>query len=905
MSCSAAAMRCDHALVIVESPGKCARIQQFLETAFGAGSHKVVATGGHLLHVPSLASIDKVTFEPAYEVTEHARATVDSLRREVARAASVALATDADREGEAIAYHLCTVLDLDSATTPRIVFREITPDVVVAAMLHPRRIDMHLVHAQKARAVVDMLVGFNLSPLLWKYIGNGDRESVLSAGRCQTPALRLIYDHWKSTEQEKIDKSLTPRSASYHVEGKFVFENLQSDKLSTFVLTAQLSDTEIEPFIESSRTFEHRVCASRSDRTHRLAAAPLPFNTSELLQSVGTTLRFSVRETMDLCQTLYQEGFITYMRTDSRKMSASFLESARTRVSSLYDGRGSESSSVLAEPERWAKLRACRSDAEPHECIRPTRADALDVNTQLPGRFSSKHQAVYKLICRQTLQACMACAEYEGFKVVVCAPHVASRDFGVEPPNAEVGDFVDRAQARSTSRASALIIDECSMERPQEVKQNELFYECLVEYASRPGWTLAGGGETRESVARKRKEVARVQEFLSAARATAKQEGLRVKMECLEATAVASEPMQPHFTEATLLRALECRGIGRASTFASIVNTVQKRKYAVRADVPGRAIACRDYKFVVSENSKVKVMESTRVFGHERARLVLQPLGRRVAEFLVRHFEPVVSYFFTAILEGKLDAVARGELEWSEVCRECSTVVRGSVREASRGTRTPFSLDDHHKLLFTRSCPVIQQTVCGDDGVETTKMLSVRPGVDLDIVRLREGGYKVDDLLEIRNEFLGEYEGEPLLLRRGKYGFYAQWGEQRASLRGLVLDGGHRSVADATFADVVRHLTSPTASSPGATPVLRQVTPSLSVRRGKGKSGTPYLHYQTRDMKRPRFVSLSKFQKENDGFDPMTCDASVLETMATATAEASASASAPARRGRASFGKFK
>ena len=307
-----------YTLVIVESPAKCGKIEGFL----GPG-YKCMASYGHIQQLSNLKNIDmENNFKPTFEYIDAKKMQITKLRKAITESNNVMLATDDDREGEAIAWHICEVFNLSIHHTPRIIFHEITKDAIVRAVNSPTTLNMHIVHAQQSRQILDLIVGYKISPLLWKHISRNSKKG-LSAGRCQTPALRLIYDN-----QKDIDQS--PGKKAYNTTGYFTKLNIP------FVLNYH-HEEKMETFLEESVNFEHKFSCSKPKNTTK--KPPIPFTTSTLQQKASNEMNISPKETMAISQKLYEGGYITYMRTDSTTYSKEFLEKTKVYITDKYDNK--------------------------------------------------------------------------------------------------------------------------------------------------------------------------------------------------------------------------------------------------------------------------------------------------------------------------------------------------------------------------------------------------------------------------------------------------------------------------------------------------------------------------------------------------------------------------------------
>jgi DNA topoisomerase-1 len=373
-------------LIIVESPAKCKTIESYL----GPG-YKCVASFGHFRELSSLKNIDiENGFSLKYSIIEGKQKQVDLISKLVKTSEDVILATDDDREGEAIAWHICDYFKLNVATTKRIIFHEITESALQSAIRDPTTVNMNIVNAQKARQVLDILVGFKITPTLWKCIST-QYDNSLSAGRCQTPALRIIYDN-----QQEIKAS--PGTIAYNTVGYFTSKNIPFD------LNKQFStEDEITDFLDGTADFSHSYSCSKPVKV--IKSSPEPFTTSRLQQVASNELRFSPKETMKTCQTLYEGGYITYMRTDSTKYSEEFMTTAQEYILSMYDERYiKEGDGEQMFPDKVA-----------HEAIRTTNIHLKE----LAESMGAREKRMYKLIWTNTLESCMSDAIYSSVTATI------------------------------------------------------------------------------------------------------------------------------------------------------------------------------------------------------------------------------------------------------------------------------------------------------------------------------------------------------------------------------------------------------------------------------------------------------------------------------------------------------
>ena len=628
-------------LVLVESPAKCAKIESYL----GPG-YKCIATFGHFRTLDGLTSIDtKKEFTLRFTLMDEKTKQIQRIRAEIATCTGgVIIATDDDREGEAIGWHVCDTFKLPVDTTPRIVFHEITKPAIDKAIQNPGVLNMDLVQAQFARQALDLLVGYNISPMLWKHIASSVQNS-LSAGRCQSPALRLVYDN-----QREIDAS--PGKMVYNIVGYFTKLNLQ------FALTRQFDAKQVaEEFLEESANHEHLFNLLPPKKVSK--TPPIPFSTSLLQQKASSEMHYSPSETMSICQKLYEGSYITYMRTDSKTYSAEFVDKMKKHIISTWDekyvhpdinrlviGMGSGTTATKA---KVSKKGVAASAAPPpvkaqeaHEAIRPTKIEV----SAIPDSFTAREQKLYKLIWTNALESCMSNATCSSLTATITAPIT-------------------------------------------ETIKNE--YRLTTELVDFPGWKIVEGYE---------KENPHYQYLQNIKKNSI------LPYNKIKATSTMVE-LKSHYTEAGLIKLLEECGIGRPSTFSSLIDKIQKRGYVMKEDVKGKKMKCVDFELLPDELQELQI---EREFGGEKNKLVLQPLGKIVIDFLVTHFNSLFEYDFTKRMEDDLDKVARGELTYKDICTYCMNQVTDLTRELKDKNiqKDSVVIDDVHTYVITSRGPAIK-----------------------------------------------------------------------------------------------------------------------------------------------------------------------------------------------------
>ena len=746
-------------LVIVESPAKCKKIEHYL-----GSNYKCIASYGHIRELPGLTSISiHDNFAPTFIECEGKKTQIGKIKKAIEAAAEVILASDDDREGEAIAWHLCQVFQLPIETTKRIIFHEITEQALQHAVATPRKINMALVNAQLARQVLDVLVGYHLSPLLWKHVKDG-----LSAGRCQTPALRLIYDN-----QREIDS--TPGKQSYVVTGYFTNKNIP------FVLNHP--ETGMREFLQASLTHTH-IYKEPTLRT-KTCAAPQPFSTSTLQQAASNELHLSPKDTMAQCQSLYEEGHITYHRTDSQQFSEEFKGKAALYIFKTYG-------------ENYLKREKEAITMCAHEAIRPTKIECEEVE--------GKEGRLYKLIRRRTLESSMAAASVSVLNATITAPNKYEYHYNDEYTIFAGWQIVGRSASAAGSSASGpagptAIATDCS---------NYTYLQAIKPNISLP-------------------------------------------FKNIKALIHLTETKQ-HYTEAKLVSLLEDKGIGRPSTFASLIDKIQERKYVRKENVQGKRIQCTDFSI---ERGELQTQVVEREFGNEKNKLVITPVGILALEFLLKHFEPFFQYAYTKQMEDDLDLVIQGAIEWPTICKKYYKALEELTATISERGKETIRIDAEHTYVIGKYGPVIK---CEKNKEVTFK--AVRK--DLDLNKLRRGEYTLADLIEPPEAgplSIGVYQDKPVYIKVGKFGKYLEWNGLSKSLKHLK-----QKPAEITLEDVVDLL----FDADNEAEQTRVLGPDASIK--KGKYGL-YIYYKNKKMKKPRFLKLDGFT----GGDVLTCDLQLIK----------------------------
>ncbi len=683
-------------LVIVESPAKAKTIEKFLGKAY-----KVLSSYGHIRDLSGKElSIDMDSLEARYEIPHDKQKVVDELRRSAAKAEAVWLASDEDREGEAIAWHLSVVLGLSGEQARRIVFHEITKPAILAAIENPRSINMALVDAQQARRVLDRLVGYKLSPVLWRKV-----KPALSAGRVQSVAVRLIVDRERELQRWQAEEY-------YRTTAVFIIKDADGTQKE---LSSEL-DHRFDN-VDEARAFLER-CKDATFAVVDVATKPLsrcpapPFTTSTLQQEAARKLGYSVSQTMMLSQRLYESGHITYMRTDSVNLSSLCIAASRQEVTTLYG-------------EKYSKGRnfktTTRGAQEAHEAIRPTYMD----RAKIAGTV--QEQRLYDLIRKRTLASQMADAELEKTTITIAMSTKAKR---------EKYSFVASGE---------VVLFDGFMKVYHEGSDD-------TDDASDLGSVLP---KVKKGASLERKEVVATQRF-------------------------TQSPLR--YTEASLVKKLEELGIGRPSTYAPTISTIQQREYVVKGDKKGVE---RPYTVLCLNGDKIATRTKKEMVGKEKGKLLPTDVGMVVNDFLMENFPKIMDFSFTANVEEEFDKIAEGRLEWHDLLRgfwdDFSPEIdkaMNSRREHKVGERLLGTDKKTKKPVFVkigRYGPVVQMGEASN--AEKPRFAQLPKGKSMDSITL-------DEAMELflLPRTVGKIKGDDVVIGVGRFGPYIHCTNKYTSL---------------------------------------------------------------------------------------------------------------------------
>ena len=751
-------------LVIVESPKKAELIQGFLKK-HKLTDYRVMASAGHVRDLRQHSfSIDVAdNFRPEYVITDDKKTLVKELKAQAKKADLVYLASDEDREGEAIAWHLKEALELPSEKIRRIVFHEITAEAFLEALQHPRDIDMNLVDAQQARRVLDRIVGFELSPVLWKRI----RPS-LSAGRVQSVAVRLIVD------REREINAFVPQSA-FRLQADFALSSGES--LRTELNHRFADEQEARALMQSCLTLPFAIGSITRRPARRSPAAP--FTTSTLQQEAAHKLGYSVSQTMRLAQSLYESGHITYMRTDSVNLSNQALNAIAQQIA-RHPGK------EYHQPRKYQTK--SKGAQEAHEAIRPTYID----REQVDG--TPQEQRLYDLIRKRTLASQMADAQLE--RTVVTLP-------------VEGSEYAFTAQG--------------------EVITFRGFLDVYMESA-----TEDGTPETTKLLPPMKEG-----------------EGLTLK-KLLAEERFTQRP--PRYTEASMVSKMEELGIGRPSTYAPTIQTIQNRGYVERADREGQE---RNYVVLSSDGGAIKRQVRKELYGADKGKLVPTDVGIVVNDFLVAQFPSIVDYNFTASVESEFDTIAEGGNAWTGTIGSFykdfhPTVERVSTERSEHrvgqrilgeqpGTGLQVSVS------IGRYGPMAQLGTAEDE--QKPRFASLQSGQSLETITLEEA-LSLFDLPKV----IGEYEGEPLTVANGRFGPYVR---HKAKYYSLPKDMDPLSCTQEQAIQLIQEKHASEEKS-----LLKAFAEDAELQIRDGRFG-PYMKYKGENYKLPKDVEPTSLSYED------------------------------------------
>ena len=708
-------------LVIVEIPAKAKTIEKFL-----GKDYKVMSSYGHIRDLKKKEiSIDMKSLEPEYEIPEEKRKLVAELKSNAKKAKKVWLASDEDREGEAISWHLCEVLGLDEKNTNRIVFHEITKNAILKAIENPRHLDMNLANAQQARRMLDRLVGFNLSPVLWRKV-----KPSLSAGRVQSVAVRLIVEREREIQAFKAEPYFRV-TALFKADGTDIKAELDR-RFATH--------EEALAFLEKCKDARFTIGTIQKKPLRRTPAPP--FTTSTLQQEAARKLGFTVSQTMMVAQRLYENGYITYMRTDSVNLSSLCIGTAKETVTALYGEKYSKSRNYTTHS---------KGAQEAHEAIRPTYMDKQEVEG------SQQERRLYDLIWKRTAATQMADAELEKTVVEINVT-------GCEEIFVATGEVVTFDGFLKVYRESDGDNDNDSEKREDST---------LMPATMKEGDTL------------ERKEITATERY-------------------------SQGPLR--YTEASLVHKMEELGIGRPSTYAPTISTIQQREYVTKGDKKGEE---REYTIDTLNTKGISTKTKKEMAGSEKGKLLPTDIGTVVNDFLMEFFPGIMDYNFTANVEKKFDAIAEGEEDWHQMLREFykdfAPTVETTIKARSEHKAGERILGEEPgsgktvSVKIGRYGPVVQIGTADDK--DKPRFAQLPKEFSIETITLKEA-------LELFRlpRTVGQYEDKDVVIGAGRFGPYVLHDKKYVSIPkdknplSITLEEAVELISESRKAERQRHI---------------------------------------------------------------------------------------------------
>jgi DNA topoisomerase-1 len=803
-------------LLIVESPSKCATIMKYL----GDG-HRCVATCGHMRYLDGLSAIDvSKNYKLKFTIMDSKRAQITRISSEIKMATRIIVATDDDREGESIAWHICDMFKLPIESTERIVFHEITKDALEKAMVSPRKVNMNIVTSAHARQILDLLIGYKISPYIWKHISS----TGLSAGRCQTPALRLVYDNQREIENRLL---INETGFEYAVCGYFTKLNIPfslEKKFKSFFLEEEGErELELETFLRNSISSDHVFMCVENDTHVRHLSPPLPFSTSRLQQTASNDFSISPSETMKICQTLYEHGFITYIRTTGKSYSAEFVGHANDYVREKWG-------------EKYVKGDDHKDTAkvfvDAHEAIRPTDVTRIS----LTGDFHALEQKMYKLIWKNSLENCMSDYTF--------SPMVAKINVNVATV-ATVANYIYKFSCQKPvflgwKAVQGFTPDQqrhCTMmDYLHNVRENSIIPYHKIE-TSIVSTSHAGAHytEARLIQALEEKEIGRPSTY----------------------STIIEKIMEREYVKKQNVvgMRIEC------SDYTLVDKVVSKTK---------------SWREFGNENNKLILTP----IGKSVLEFLTCHFPLLFSYDYTKHMEMRLDDIAAADANG-IDP----KHDLKIVCDACVGEIEECINKIKKTKKdeTQYRIDDHHIFIIGKHGPVVMYSekpfpASEEDGCydkylnaginseenENIIFKKVKPGLIFDDLKMGKYANLSDILVEDSSleRVVGTYGGLNVILKNGRFGIYVIWGKNGENKKSFKCG---KNMSDISLEEVIRHIENDSDDSIGidggdatdTTGVIRMVNDDTSIR--KGKYGN-YIFYKTAQMKKPKFISLKTFK---------------------------------------------
>lgn len=628
-------------LIIVESASKCPKIVSFLN-----GAYDCVASGGHICQISE--GLKSINLKDVLKTKFKTKRCV-KLREAINTHDEIILATDNDREGEAIAWHICRIFNLDEKKTKRMLFNEITRPAIQKAIHNTTTLDMDMIKSQVTRQIVDILVGFKISPLLWKNISS---KNTLSAGRCQTPTLMLLRD--KQIEVESNKSNIV-----YQTIGLF------TNKRIKFTLNKYVKESEIHDFYKQSIIYNYNL--SLGSVSTSILKPPYPLVTSTMQQTMSNNFGYSPKKTMTVAQSLYQKGYITYMRTDSNSYSEKFTDECLDYISNNYGDN------YVGNP----RSKKIKNSQEAHEAIRPTN---LEANTEA---LKPEEKKVYNEIKKITIQSCMSAAKQSGFNAKISAPS---------------NTYYQKRFTKITFWGWKIL-----------QKEKEEYYDYVLN--------------------------------------------LKTEILCKQIDSTLDiVNNKSYFTEAQLIKRIEEVGIGRPSTYASLLDKIKEREYAEKTTISGKKIKGNEYSL---KNGNISKTSIEKIVGEQKNKVVITNLGNEVLGFLNKHFQSVFNYEFTAALEKKLDNIVNKTSIPETICNDYLKCIKENTPKET----TDYEIEPGY---------IFKTGIYGPYIKHNNENIKLKPGITLN--KILDNNLSLDDIIYKETNIIKLCDS--ISIRNGKYGWY-------------------------------------------------------------------------------------------------------------------------------------
>lgn len=687
-------------LVIVESPAKIKKIESFL-----GNKYKVIASYGHINNLgknkKDLGIDINDNYNPSYYILSDKFKVINKIREEAKKSKDIILASDKDSEGEAIAYHLCNLLNLNINNTKRIIFNSITKDEILNAINNPTTINMNLVKSQQTRQIIDKLIGYSISPTLWKKIGNS-----LSAGRCQSPALQLLYD--RENDIQNIDQST-------HFKINAYLYNDNIDQIYTLLSNNINNKKDLLTFFDNCKN-NSTFTLSNIKKNKNSTKSPLPFITSTLQQECYNKFNMSSKNTMNIAQKLYEKGFITYHRTDSTILSNDAFSQIKDYIIQNY-GQNYFLSKNNKNKNNGSKIQ------EAHECIRPVNINNISI--QSTNNYEKK---VYNIIWKRTIASQMANLDKMIFNVFFDIINDKKQFIA----KFEQILFDGYTKVYSLQNKNFDIIpdkeDTNSIDIIDKLNINDVFYYN----------TINANQKFDKSI--------------------------------------------NHYSESSLIKELEKKGIGRPSTYSNIIDSITKRNYAIKDSKEGTPINVQNYKL---QNNILSTIDDTILFGKENNKLYITDLGKITTDFLIHNFPDLMNYDYTSKIESDLDKVESGSKIWHNVIHDYYTKIEPQVnflKQSSKNTKFKKVLGkndntgDEISIIVGKYGPVIKSGCYKD--AQNCKFAKIKEGQNIQSTSIDDAKQQLAFPLNV-----GTFKNKDIIIKNGPYGYYISYNKKNYNIK--------------------------------------------------------------------------------------------------------------------------